>query len=73
MADIRRLTDDVDRWQDPVASLIGTAVACCAGGRPHNDIERAHRPRLRDGLPSSDDGAGWKHMGHRFELGDPDQ
>ena len=55
MADILR--DDVDRLQDHVPSVIRTAFACCAGGRPHNVRERAHRHRPRDGLPFIADGA----------------
>ena len=55
MADIP--LDDVDRLHDHVASVLGTAVACCAGGRPHNVRERVHRRRPRDGLPFIADGA----------------
>ena len=55
MADI--LLDDVDRLQYHVASVLWTAVACCAGGRPRVVRERAHRHRPRDGLPFIADGA----------------
>ena len=59
MEDILRRDDD--RLQDHVPSVSGTAVACCAGGRPRIVRERAHRHRPREGLPFIADGA-------RFEL-----
>jgi len=59
MADILRHDDD--RLQDHVPSVSGTAVACCAGGRPRIVRERAHRHRPRERRPFIADGA-------RFEL-----
>ena len=55
MVDILRHDDD--RLQDHVPSASGTAVACCAGGRPRIVRERAHRHRPRDGLAFIADGA----------------
>ena len=56
MADILRHDDD--RLEYHVPSVIGTAVACCAGGRPRISIDkRARRHRPREGLPFIADGA----------------